>query len=387
MIDDLPDEPLDGLVRPHPHLPGVRSAFLPPPGPQSHASFLCALPDGDLLCAWFGGSSEGNPDVSIHLARRPAGSDRWSAPQQVSDDPSRSEQNPVLHHDGEVLRLLYTAQEYGSQDTSVVRSRTSADGGRTWGPVSRLSPREGLFIRQPVVTTAAGTRLLPAFDCRVVPGRVWKGDADVSLVLRSTDDGRTWTEHPVPGSTGCVHMDILDLGEGLLVGLFRSRWADRVYRSESRDDGRTWSAPAPTELPNNNSSIQAVTLASGAIALVHNDVDAATAPPGAVTDDMIKRVAEGAPVELERDAVWGVRRVPLTVSVSEDAGHTWRRACVLEASREDTGGAAAVLYDGTPGDREMSYPTVVRRGDELEIAYTWARRAIRAVTLPVTLLG
>ncbi|WP_328586112.1 exo-alpha-sialidase, partial [Pseudomonas ficuserectae] len=52
--------------------------------------------------------------------------------------------------------------------------------------------------------------------------------------------------------------------------MFRSRWADFIYSSRSIDRGRSWSAPTPTELPNNNSSIQFVKLATDELALVYN---------------------------------------------------------------------------------------------------------------------
>ena len=53
--------------------------------------------------------------------------------------------------------------------------------------------------------------------------------------------------------------------------------ADHVYRSESPDGGHSWSAPVPTMLPNNNSSIMALALASGAVALMYNESSAADA--------------------------------------------------------------------------------------------------------------
>lgn len=48
-------------------------AFLPTPCVQNHAANLHALPNGDLLCVWFGGTQEGIPDVSIYLSRLAAG--------------------------------------------------------------------------------------------------------------------------------------------------------------------------------------------------------------------------------------------------------------------------------------------------------------------------
>ena len=178
------------------------------------------------------------------------------------------------------LWLLWTAQISGNQDTAIVRCRKSRDHGRSWGPIETLfGPRAdgGTFIRQPLVVLDNGDWLLPIWVCTTTPGRKWVGDEDVSAVKISSDGGRSWSEHPVPDSKGCVHMSVLDLRDGTLVAFFRSRWADNIYVSRSTDGGRTWSAPEPGELPNNNSSIQATRLANGHLAMVYNESSAADA--------------------------------------------------------------------------------------------------------------
>src|SRR4051812_29878060 len=71
-------------------------AFIPPMDHESHAPNLIELPNGDLLCVWFSGSEEGRSDIHIVLSRLPSGGTQWSVPVTVSDDPTRSEQNPML---------------------------------------------------------------------------------------------------------------------------------------------------------------------------------------------------------------------------------------------------------------------------------------------------
>ena len=85
-------------------------------------------------------------------------------------------------------------------------------------------------------------------------------------MLVSDDQGATWSHHEVPGSTGCVHMNVVPLAEGGLLALFRRRQADAIFASRSTD-GIAWSEPEPTELPNNNSSIQITALRDGRLAL------------------------------------------------------------------------------------------------------------------------
>lgn len=160
----------DGAVRATAEL-GRRQALLPPPQVQNHAANLTVLPDGTLACVWFAGTQEGVPDISVWFSRLDG--DTWSAPVQLSDDPTRSEQNPVLHvAESGALWLMWTSQHAGNQDTARVLRRISTDGGATWGPVHTLLPETdegGVFIRQPIVTLPSGRLLLPIFHCVKVP--------------------------------------------------------------------------------------------------------------------------------------------------------------------------------------------------------------------------
>src|SRR4029453_11454369 len=83
----------DGTVK---RADGADFAYLPAPTVQSHAANLLTLPDGRLGCGWVGGAQEGVPDISIWFAPLEPGSSQWSAPEQLSDDSTRSEQNPIL---------------------------------------------------------------------------------------------------------------------------------------------------------------------------------------------------------------------------------------------------------------------------------------------------
>ncbi len=262
----------DGTVK---HADGADFAYLPAPTVQSHAANLLTLPDGRLGCVWFGGTQEGVPDISIWFSTLEPGSTQWSPAEQLSDDGTRSEQNPIL----------FTAPGHLSSGCCTPRRRRATrtpprsavgrprDSGRTWGPVETLFPANetgGVFVRQLPVVLPSGRLIIPIFRCITTPGEKWVGNSDDSAVMISDDGGATWTEHVLPGSLGCVHMNIQPVADGSLLALFRSRWADSIYESRSTDDGTTWSEPVPTELPNNNSSIQFTALADGRLALVYN---------------------------------------------------------------------------------------------------------------------
>ena len=107
----------------------------------------------------------------------------------------------------------------------------------------------------------------------------------------------------MPQSRGRVHTNVVELSPGRLVAFLRSREADWIYRSLSCDDGETWTVPQPMPLPNNNSSISAIKLQSGRIAIAYNPTQRPGAEPGV--------------------AVWPGLRCPVAVALSEDGGESF----------------------------------------------------------------
>lgn len=371
----------DGLLRPHPEDPALEVADLPSACVQAHAANLMELGDGTLACVWFGGSMEGRSDISVYMSRLAPGARQWSAPVRLSHDAERSEQNPVLFPaPDDTLWLLHTAQTSGHQDSSVVRRRLSRDHGTSWGPTETLADAPaGTFVRQPIHVHSDGSWLLPVFHCRALPGQAWDGSHDDSGVLRSTTGGRSWQRIAVPGSLGCVHMNIVPASDGGLLAFYRSRWADHVYRSRSDDGGLSWQAPEPTQLPNNNSSIQALRLADGRLAMIFNASSAANATERreSLYDELGDASATPAMASTsERRAFWGAPRAPMTLALSADDGLSWPWQRNLEV-----GDGWCMSNDSEHGrNREYSYPSIRQGADgTLHLAYTVFRQHIRHV--------
>jgi len=313
------------------------------PYPQVHASTIAETPTG-LVAAWFGGTHEKHPDVSIHVSRLVDG--RWTPSRAVADgvqaDGTRHPTwNPVLFQPRQG-RLMLFSKVGPSPERWWGELRTSADGGETWSAARRLPAGILGPIKNKPVESPAGDILCPAStETPEQPSR-WSVHFE-----RSSDQGASWEKiGPVNDGVAiqAIQPSILFLGGDRLLALGRSR-QDRVFQIRSEDGGRTWGEMTLGSLPNNNSGTDAVTLADGSHLIVYNHV-------------------AGTPGE------WGGRRTPLNLAASRD-GSTWSAGLVLEDA---------------PG--EYSYPAIIQTGDGLvHITYTWNRRKVRHVVVDPTKLS
>lgn len=325
------------------------------PFESCHAVDLLELPNKDLLAVWFAGSDEGNADISIVLSRLNAGASEWTKPVKISDDDTRSEQNPSLFLKSEKeIWVVYTAQVSRSEDvnpifnlqyTSEIRCKKSFDNGYTFGETTTLFERPGSFCRQKIQVLSNGRYIFGNWIC--FPDDTRNG-SDITVFQISDDQGKSWRTVEMPESAGRVHANIIEIEKGYLVALMRSRFADNIYRSVSKDYGETWTKPERTELPNNNSGISAIKLDSGKIAFVYN--------PTRYNDNLY-------------ETVWPNQRCPLEVAISEDGGVTWPYRRVIEFGEG---------FEGRLNDINNSryeYPVIMQSRDgKIHIAYSWKTR-------------
>lgn len=356
------------------------TSFIPSATAQCHASNLLLLGNGDVLCAWFGGSQEGKKDISIYISRLSSASRQWSGAQQATFDGTRSEQNPVLFKtpSGEIW-LMYTSQNAGDQDSAVVKHQVSRDEGRTWSSPVVLFSDPGTFIRQPMIILDDGRWLIPIFKCRAEPGTRWVGNDDISAVRVSHDEGKTWIEREVPNSFGAVHMEVQRLKEGSYLGLFRSRWADNIYMATS-PNALDWSEPQPTVLPNPNAGICFDVLPSGRVMAVYNHSSKAKAvgQREGLYDDVKEEGDERQNQQSKhggRQAFWGAPRAPLSLAWSDDDGKTWSNRVLEEGD-----GYCMTNNSEQKLNRELSYPSMALSADGMvHIAYTFWRQKIKYI--------
>ncbi|HET7841212.1 MAG TPA: sialidase family protein [Terriglobia bacterium] len=318
----------------NPDAPYFRSELIFEPGsvagyPSCHASTLVELPDGELQAAWFAGSEEGAGDVAELSSRLAPGSTAWSKPQVAVDTPGKADGNPVLHVDrhGRVW-MFYVTKENDRRPQWAqcpIMCRVSTDGGRTFGPQRIIHAELGWMDRNKPIYLSNGDLLLPLYD-----ERNW-----TSLVFISPNDGATWSASQViAGKGGNIQPTLAQLSDGSVLALMRTGSNHhRLWKAVSRDNGRTWSSPQETDLPNPNSACDMVRLADGHLVLAFNNSTTG--------------------------------RTPLTVALSTDEGRSWPSKRNLETA---------------PG--EFSYPAVIQTRDGLiHVTYTYQRRSIKHVVL------
>lgn len=350
----LPELQPDGVVYQNNHMHTLE-AFLPTGGyATAHGPGLLEAENGDLLCVWFAGSFEGNADIHIVSSRLPKDGAAWEPVVDVSRDPLRSEQNPSLFQNpnGEIW-AIYTAQldriagKDNMQFTSIIRRQTTRDFGKTWEEPIELVSEAGSFCRQPIQVLSNGRWIMSNWICTDGPD----GLAGDPTVFRISDDaGKSWRTVPMPDSNGRVHANIVELENGKLVAFMRSRSADSIYISKSADYGESWSRPIPTELPNNNSSIAAIKLQSGRIAIAYNPTHAPNANPDT--------------------CAWPGLRCPVAVALSEDGGETFPMIRLMEQ------GEGYVGPENSTNNMTYEYPTIMQgRDGRLHIAYAYRNRS------------
>lgn len=326
----------------------MRSEFIDPAPPyaECHASTIVQTRSGTLAAAWFGGTKERNPDVTIWFARNLSG--RWQKPIQVADgvqpDGTRLPTwNPVLFQDpaGELF-LFYKVGP--SPQTWWGMVITSADDGRTWSRPRRLAAGILGPIKNKPVILKDGTWLSPSSTEAAEGVGAGQGVHWALHFERSVDHGNSWTQTgdvASPVGIDAIQPSILFHKDGALEAIARTRQG-ALAMTWSRDNGVTWSGLSAINLPNPNSGTDAVTLADGRQLIVYNHSGHFSDQPG-----------KGP-------------RYPLNIALSDD-GVSWHEVLTLES---------APLTNG------YAYPAVIQTRDGLlHITYTWDRKRIRHVVV------
>lgn len=259
--------------------------------------------------------------------------------------------NPVLFTmpDGELWLFYKVGATVADWTGWLVKSR---DGGRTWsdreplpkgfiGPVKNKPELVDGRLVCGSSTENDGWRFhVEILDLKT--GR-WKYVGPVEAESRArTDDvepgcdmvAPVYKQGEGPRPIYSIQPSILRLKDGRLQVLMRTHNA-KLATSFSADGGDTWSPVTLTEVPNNQSGTDAVTLRDGRHVLIYNDFETL---PGTKKGP----------------------RTPISIALSDDGTH-WHHALTLEDSPIN----------------QYSYPAIIEgRDGKLHCVYTWRRQRI-----------
>lgn len=334
------------------------------PFPECHAATIAELPKGELIAAFFGGTKERNPDCCIWVCRKSEGSNGWSVPVKAAEgfrDKNPGERmacwNPVLFQipDGDLLLFYKIGENVADWTGHLIRSK---DGGHTWSKPEQLpNGFLGPIKNKPEIV-----------DGRIICPSSTEGKSGWQIHFEISDDlGKTWhkvgpiaagkalptfmpktndkDDDPEGGGitnaktekyvVQAIQPSILKHKDGRLQILCRTR-NGAVGTAWSSDRGNTWSPLELSELPNNNSGTDAVTLKDGRHVIIYNNY---RTPKGAKKGN----------------------RTPLNIAVSRDGIH-WDMKLILEDSPVS----------------QYSYPAIIQGKDgHIHCIYTWRRQRIK----------
>lgn len=264
---------------------------------HTHGSNIVALPNGDLLTAWFEGSGERTADDVRIMGSRRVNGRGWSSPFEMADTPGIPDCNPVifLNQRGKLF-LIWIAVMANKWENSILRVRSStdysgagaprwdwqdnilfkpgdefaeeverkfeqvADPGHGWSEYAPPYDRMIVEASKDPLKRSIGwmTRTMPMLlgsDSILLP--LYSDGYNFSIMGISTDAGKTWSPSlPVVGR-GPIQPGIIQTKNGEIKAYMRDSGdpPSRVQISTSRDMGRTWSPAVKTDLPNTASII------------------------------------------------------------------------------------------------------------------------------------
>lgn len=325
----------------------------------------CITPAGDYLMVLCGGRSHqwGKVEkVNALLAYRSRNRGAtWEGPTLPWDVPySQHAWNPIVPPGSK--RIYATGTEFVPERVVLPHNaplplRYSDDDGYTWSPLRFIRPTNfpdfcGVGHMQGCVTDA-GTWLVGSYTIALNI----KGErVDHQFILRSTDQGATWTLLPdtppggwfLPEHDRLMEGQVVNVGSGELLFVTRTP-VGFIYEQRSFDDGQTWTTPAPTTMIHPDAPPMVFRLTDGRlVSFIHN------CPPA-------KR-GVGAAASGDRAELWAC--------LSEDRGRTWSEPRFLLAN-------AAPGF----GNREVSYADLLVDGDDLHLFFDHGKRQVIQVHL------
>ncbi len=325
--------------------PHFSSVLLPVSAPSNHSSNIILLADGTPLVVWFAGAREGATDVQLVMARRQNGAWSQAEPIQTVEGNVRAFGhytkkigNPVLFADVESgkhkkIHLVFVTVALGGWGGSRIAHSVSEDEGRTWSPPQ-------LWVTSPFLNISTQIRH-PPLPITFADGKTgWLLPAHHEFMQKFPEmllldaEGNFLTKQRIPVGKKLIQPNFVAADEKNGVrnvrAFFRPTGAQNQVMTASYQSA--WdSALQGTALPNPNAGISVI------------------------------RLSDGRWLQALNPSVENRHRLSMAVS---DNGIDWRIVADVENGADD---------------KEYSYPSLVARGDDIHLTYSYLRQAIKHV--------
>jgi hypothetical protein len=341
-------------------------------------------PAGDYLLMFPEGGHYGGKNTKVNDLLAYRSSDRgktWKGPSVAFDiDYNQHGFIPLIPRGSKRIYAFGTqpvwgmwTTERGLGENAPIGYRYSDDDGYTWSEVRIIRPQNdpdfrGMSVMR-MCETDSGAWILGSHE----GDWSYKPLMTRQYVLRSADQGKTWTVYPNPRHGGwCVpthnRMDEgrpINLGGGEIFMLLRTP-AGQLWSSRSLDDGITWENPSPTPLVHPDAPPMLTHLSDGKtlLALHHNRFS-----------DLNYTGLDGTKPEVMKD------RSEIWVSLSSDGGRNWSEPRFLFVN------ALAEYFDRPFRNYQCSYIDLFPDGGALHLFVPHRWRQVLHLTLPEAALS
>ncbi|MDB6128063.1 MAG: glycosyl hydrolase repeat-containing protein [Verrucomicrobia bacterium] len=227
---------------------------------------VAALPDGRLFLTW---EATGVPNMHSRIvgAFSSDGGRTWGAP-EVLIDTELEDCDPNIILTKDEIQVYSTSRTVDKVVVSEMWKTTRAFNGSQWSPPVKMPAHHKYEVGKIHIgmTLPDGTLLMPySWDVGLEEGKHVGFEGDMKLksgVLRSHDDGKTWTpggdmffdvtkKMSARGTGGVCEPAMVLLPSGEIFALLRTSDSS-LYQSRSRDGGLSWDVPSPSPLAGHN---------------------------------------------------------------------------------------------------------------------------------------
>lgn len=301
--------------------------------------------NGELLCVCqCGGTAEPCAENRVYVWHSKDNGETWSEKESIYPEDGQAVYCTELSVFGDEITAYITVHTGRFLDWKCYMMK-SFNNGYTWKNYGN-PPHfpEYTFIRGTVQTTDG--RILIPYQHYDVPraehDRILKEEEDKLVckaripycdtgILESCDGGKTYRKYQacqVDMSKGWIWSEptVAELSDGSLAMLMRVCGSGWLYRCDSRDGGRTWSAYYRTDIPNPSNKPRLIKLDGSRIALIHTPNNKG--------------------IEVGDVYGWGARRFPLELWISDDGMKTWNSKIRLTDFPGDYSYADGFYEDG-----------------------------------------